>query len=207
MAASIFSTGSGTPMMPVEDGKTSSKRQRKVSAAVRQVSRHARMPASPVAQLAFPALTRTMETRPPVAAMCRLPTVTGAATTWLRVHMAAALAPRGATAMARSGLPLCLIPAVTAPQPKPSGNVFLYSSISLCPQWGVCRSVVARARRNGLQPHFPVQPLGCAARHGQSLAARSARRRRGSHRARCCRTGDSPQVRSGCVGVTAAGGG
>ena len=69
-------------------------------------------PACPVAQLAFPALTSTAVTRPPVAAICRRPTSTGAASTWLLVNIAAALAPPPHTARATSGLPLALIPAV-----------------------------------------------------------------------------------------------
>ena len=81
MAARTLAAGKGTPIMPVDDGKTSSKMQLKVSAAATQVWRQASMPASPVAQLALPALTRTTETLPPVAWRWVLPTVTGAATT------------------------------------------------------------------------------------------------------------------------------
>ena len=121
-AATIFSPGSGTPMMPVEDGNTSSKIQPNVSAAARQVSRQTRTPGSPVAQLALPAFTSTAPTRPPVASRCRRPTITGAATTRLRVNMAAAVAPCCATATARSALPLALMPARTAPHKKPAGN-------------------------------------------------------------------------------------
>ncbi len=123
MALTIFSAGSGTPMIPVEEGKTSSKRQPRVWAAALQVSIQARMPGSPVAQLALPALTRTAETRPPVDSRCLRPTVTGAATTWLRVNMATAFAPPGAKAAATSRFPLALIPALTAPHSKPSGKV------------------------------------------------------------------------------------
>ena len=53
----IFSAGKGTPMIPVEDGNTSSgftPRSREVS---RQICRQARSPAGPVAQLAFPEFT------------------------------------------------------------------------------------------------------------------------------------------------------
>ena len=99
-------------MMPVEEGKTSSKTQPNCSARAMQVWRAAPTPGSPVAQLALPALTRTAVTRPPVAARWRRPTITGAATTWLAVNRAAALAPEGQTASATSGLPLVLMPAV-----------------------------------------------------------------------------------------------
>ena len=57
-------------MIPVEEGKTSSKMQWNSSAAATQVWRQASMPASPVMQLALPELTRIAETRPPVAARC-----------------------------------------------------------------------------------------------------------------------------------------
>ena len=125
-APTSFSMGSGTPMMPVEEGKTSSKRQPKVSPAARQLSMQAFTPASPVAQLALPALTSTAETRPPVVSRCRRPTMTGAATTWLRVNMAAAVAPFGAMAMATSRLPLALMPARTARPVKAAWKCLLY---------------------------------------------------------------------------------
>jgi hypothetical protein len=51
------------------------------------------------------------------------PTITGAATTWLLVNIAAALAPPSHTASATSGLPEALMPAVTADQRNPSGRV------------------------------------------------------------------------------------
>jgi hypothetical protein len=54
-------------MMPVEDGKISSKTQPKASATAMQERRQASMPGSPVAQLALPALTSTAETRPLLA--------------------------------------------------------------------------------------------------------------------------------------------
>ncbi len=123
MAATTFSVGKGTPMMPVEEGKTSAGAQAKVAAAAAQVVSQAAMPAAPVAQLALPALTRTVRIRPPPVVRCLRPTVTGAATSWLLVNIAAALAPLGATATARSSLPLALIPALTAPHWKPSGSV------------------------------------------------------------------------------------
>jgi hypothetical protein len=48
--------------------------------------------------------------------------MTGAATTWLLVNIAAAFAPPSHTASATSGLPEALRPAVTADQRKPSGR-------------------------------------------------------------------------------------
>src|SRR5690242_19629442 len=47
----------------------------------------------------------------------------GAAATRLDVNMAAPMVPVSATATARSGLPLALIPAVVAPHRKPAGRL------------------------------------------------------------------------------------
>ena len=85
-------------MIPVEEGKTSSKMQPKLSAAATQVATQPSMPGAPLAQLALPELTSTAATRPPVAARCRRPTVTGAATTRLVVNMAAPTAALSACA-------------------------------------------------------------------------------------------------------------
>ena len=131
IAATTLSAGKGTPMIPVEEGKTSSKMQPKLSAAATQVATQPSMPGPPVAQLALPELTSTAATRPPVDARWRRPTVTGAATTRLVVNMAAptaavAIPPAPAPvaiAIPRSRLPLDLIPARTAPHWNPAGSV------------------------------------------------------------------------------------
>src|ERR1039458_6647955 len=123
IAATIFSAGNGTPMMPVDDGTTSSKMHPKLSAAATQVAMHPAVPGAPFAQLALPAFTSTAPTRPPVDSRCRRPTVTGAATTRFEVYIAAPTAPAVATATATSRFPLALIPARTAPQTKPRGMV------------------------------------------------------------------------------------
>ena len=47
----------------------------------------------------------------------------GAAATWLEVKLAAAVAPESQWAWATSGLPLALMPALTADQRKPRGRV------------------------------------------------------------------------------------
>src|ERR1039457_6370049 len=117
----------GTPMMPVDDGMTSSKMQPKLSAAATQVAMQPSTPAGPVAQLALPEFTSTAPTRPPVESKWRWPTVTGAATTRFDVYTAAPTAQTPAascevaTATATSGLPLALIPALAAPQTNPPG--------------------------------------------------------------------------------------
>ena len=136
IVATTFSAGKGTPMIPVEEGKTSSKMQPKLSAAATQVAMQPSMPGSPVAQLALPELTSTAATRPPVDARCRRPTVTGAATTRVVVNMAAPTAAPASrtTAMARSRLPLALIPARTAPHWNPAGRAdAVNSALSFIP--------------------------------------------------------------------------
>ena len=82
-AAISFSAGSGTPMMPVEEGKTSSARQPKSSPRRRRWRARLASPAWPAAQLALPALMATTRTRPPVARRFSLSTISGAAITRL----------------------------------------------------------------------------------------------------------------------------
>jgi hypothetical protein len=105
------------------------------------------MPARPVAQLAFPELTRSARTRPPVLSNDLRPTSMGAATTRFFVNNATAAQqalaelcsagqvrapaptrfaregafPRTST-NARSGRPLALMPAATAEKEKPRGR-------------------------------------------------------------------------------------
>jgi hypothetical protein len=126
-----LSPGKGTPMIPVEEGKTSSKMQWKVSAVATQVWMQASIPAWPVAQLALPAFTSRAPTRPPVARRWRWPTVTGAATTWFLVNIAAAFAGLSGIAIATSSFPLALIPAFTAPHLNPCGRAWLPAFDSL----------------------------------------------------------------------------
>src|SRR5208283_1486973 len=80
------------------------------------------MPARPVAQLAFPEFTTMARTRPLVASNDARPTSTGAATTRFFVNNAAEFAPLAASASARSGRPLTLIPAATAEKENPLGK-------------------------------------------------------------------------------------
>src|SRR6185312_6225683 len=53
----IFSVGSGTPIIPVEDGNTAVAATPRLFAVCSQTCRHAFTPARPVAQFAFPAFT------------------------------------------------------------------------------------------------------------------------------------------------------
>jgi len=109
-----LSAGSGTPMMPVDEGKTSSGLQLKVLAAAWQVAMAAARPSSPAAQLALPALMAATRMRPAVAARCCLSMISGAAMTLLEVKTAAALAGVSATMSAKSVRPDFLRPALTA---------------------------------------------------------------------------------------------
>ena len=106
IAAISFSAGRGTPIMPVDEGKTSSALQWKTSAAALHVACAALRPACPAAQLALPAFTATTRTLPPVALKCSLSTISGAAVTRLAVNAAAALAGSSATISAKSVRPL-----------------------------------------------------------------------------------------------------
>ena len=122
MAAISFSTGSGTPMIPVDDGMMNCGAASSAAPSAAQLCSATANPGAPVAQLALPALTSTARTRPLFLRRCARPTSTGAATTRLRVNMAAALAPSGASASATSLRPLALMPALVADQRNPRGR-------------------------------------------------------------------------------------
>ena len=121
-AAISFSAGSGTPMTPVEEGKTSSGLQPKVSAAALQVARAASMPAWPAAQLALPALMATTRTLPPVARRCSASMSSGAALTRLPVNAAAADAGASATIRAKSSAAALLQAGLGRSKAKAAGN-------------------------------------------------------------------------------------
>lgn len=122
----IFSTGSTTPIIPVEDGKISPARSFRSVASPAQTSRQALIPALPVAQLALPEFTMTARMRPRVAASAARPTSRGAATTRFLVNTAAAVVPAQASTSAKSGRPLALIPALADEKLKPAGrHIFL----------------------------------------------------------------------------------
>src|SRR5271165_3111530 len=87
------------------------------------MSSQAFRPAAPVAQLALPEFTRTARTRPRLDRKDARPTSRGAATTRFLVKSAAAVAPAVASASAKSGRPLTLIPAAMAEKAKPRGTI------------------------------------------------------------------------------------
>src|SRR5215470_5474007 len=144
-ARRIFSTGSWTPMTPVEQTKTSRAgrpRRLEVSSTVR---REARSPCWPVAQLAFPALTTTARMRPLDSARCFLERVTGAATTRFCVKTAAADAGTSLERMARSSAPVFLRPQAVAAKRKPLGRA---ASVGAWVTWWLqCRGFFFRDRR------------------------------------------------------------
>ncbi len=109
-------------MTPVDEGKTSSGLQPKVSAAAAQVARAASRPAWPAAQLALPALMATTRTLPPVALRCCLSTMSGAAITRLEVKAAAALAGASATISGKVGTAALLEAGFDGAESEAAGN-------------------------------------------------------------------------------------
>ncbi len=89
-AATSFSTGSGTPMIPVDEGMMNCGAASSAAPSAAQLCSATTIPEAPVAQFALPALTSTARTRPLFLRRCARPTSTGAAATRLRVNIAAA---------------------------------------------------------------------------------------------------------------------
>src|SRR6476646_7788155 len=85
-----FSVGNGTPIIPVEEGKTSDAFTLSNLAISAQTALHARRPAGPVAQLALPEFTTTARTRPRAVFSDVRATSSGAATIRFFVKTAAA---------------------------------------------------------------------------------------------------------------------
>src|SRR5579864_1537077 len=77
----ILSAGRGTPIMPVEEGRTCDARIFKRPAVSAHTDLHALTPARPVAQFALPEFTTTARTLPRLCVKAARPTLTGAATT------------------------------------------------------------------------------------------------------------------------------
>ena len=117
-AATIFSTGSGSMMTPVENGSTSRAAQPSIDATAAQVASAAAIPASPVPALALPALTTSARTRPSPS-RCRRQTMTGAAQKRFRVNTPAATVPASKAATSRSSRSHRLIFAAAVPSRTP----------------------------------------------------------------------------------------
>src|ERR1700730_13912192 len=121
-ARNIFSRGSGTPMTPVEQIKSSSGWQPRRFAASAIVRWAAAWPAVPVAQLALPAFTTTPRMRPLDLRRFSLEISTGAATTRFCVKTAAAEARSSLQSSPRSSAPVFFKPHAVAAKRKPCGN-------------------------------------------------------------------------------------
>src|SRR5512140_3166356 len=107
-AATIFSTGSGTPMTPVEPISSESTGRPSALPATLDVSRTARIPTAPVQAFALPLFATIPRKRERVRSA--LPQTTGAAATLFRVKITADTHGRSLTTSARSGFPAFLIP-------------------------------------------------------------------------------------------------
>src|SRR3954471_3736759 len=117
----ILLTGSGTPIMPVDEGNTSAGLIFRRLAVSAQIFLQSRSPDVPVAQFAFPEFTTTARTRPLLFAIDVRPTWTGAAVIRLRVNSAAADVFDSAITNARSSFPLALMLAFAAENLNPLG--------------------------------------------------------------------------------------
>src|SRR6267142_6664966 len=121
-ARRIFSSGSGTPITPVEQTNNSCGVQPSRFAASATVRSAAAWPAAPVAQLALPAFTTTARMRPFDARLFSLEIRTGAATTRFCVKTAAADAGTSLEMMARSSAPVFFNPQAVAAKRNPRGK-------------------------------------------------------------------------------------
>src|SRR5262249_49722219 len=113
-ARKIRSTGSCTPITPVEQTNISSASQFNRVAASATVRSAAAWPCAPVAKLALPAFTTTARIRPFDALRCFLQMSTGAATTRFCVKTAAAEAGTSLEKIARSSAPVFFKPQAVA---------------------------------------------------------------------------------------------
>src|SRR5512141_1732803 len=129
-AATILSTGSGTPMTPVEPIRSESTGRPRAAPAARDVSRTARFPTAPVQAFALPLFATIPRSRDRVRSA--LPQTTGAAATLFRVNTTADTQGRSLTTSARSGFPDFLIPH-DVPAPRNPGTMISFGSFNLSP--------------------------------------------------------------------------
>src|SRR5216683_7220543 len=121
-ARRIFSTGSCTPITPVEQTNNSagvSNMRRAASSLVRCATT---APRPPVAQLALPALTTTPRMQPLDSRRFLFERMTGAATTRFCVNTAAAEAGTSLEMRARSSAPVFFRPHAVAAKRNPLGS-------------------------------------------------------------------------------------
>ena len=172
MPVSTAAMGSGTPMRPVEQTRTSSGGQPSAVAVTSHMRRAWARPGAPVAALAFPALRTTAAACPSVR-LLRL-TCTGAAATRLVVNTPAAVTGRrsAVATSARSGSPLALTPQATPAASNPVAVVTLTGGARRS-----ARRSSRGARGRGWRPGGPARPRPC----------RGCRWRRRRGRSRCGR--------------------
>ena len=117
-AATIFATGSGSMMTPVENGSTCCSGQPSIDATAAQVVSAAAIPGAPVPALALPALTTSARMRP-ARSRWRRQTVTGAAQKRFCVNTPAAVVPGSNTTSSTSSRCQFLIFAAAVPSVTP----------------------------------------------------------------------------------------
>jgi hypothetical protein len=115
-AATIFSTGSGSMITPVENGSTSPGAQSSIEATAAHVLSAAAMPAAPVRR--WHCLRSRQRIRPPPA-RCSRHTITGAAQKRFCVNTPAAVVPGSNTASSTSSRSQRLIFAAAVPSRTP----------------------------------------------------------------------------------------
>ena len=127
MAGVIRSMGSGKPIRPVEQTRTSSGEQPSASAVRAHISSASALPAAPVAALALPLFRTTAAARPPVADRCSRHTRTGGAVILLEVNTPAAVTgdPSAVATIARSSAPEALTPQAMPAATNPGTAVTL----------------------------------------------------------------------------------
>src|SRR5579862_867084 len=153
----IFSTGSGTPIMPVEEGKTACGGICRSFAIAEQTPLQFRTPVEPVAQLAFPEFTMRARMRPREARRNSRPTSMGAANTRLLVNNAAAVVPGTHSTSAKSGRPLALMPADAAEKRNPKGRWIAGRSPGFMPEASPANWAAQEEWRTSVAPREPWQ--------------------------------------------------
>ena len=116
--ATMRSTGRGSMMTPVENGRTWRRSQPSARATALQVVRARAMPSLPVPALALPVLTTSARTRGRPA-RCSFATTTGAAQKRLRVKTPATRLPSASRIRSRSRRPGLRISAAAVPNSTP----------------------------------------------------------------------------------------
>src|ERR1700722_516009 len=154
------STGSGTPITPVEQTTTCCAPQPSVSATRSAVAREATMPPGPTEQLALPELTMMARIAPAEARTCSRERTTGGACTRFCVNTAAADAGGSETISATSSVPVWprfFRPAEADAKRNPRGRARADgSSVIFLSRCGICCSLHGPAAKDVLNPNLNV---------------------------------------------------